>query len=385
MIPSGIPSAGTDFKALSKTYGEFRHPEARIELGGKQFAVKTMVISDISVELTAGFEASAASFRIYNAFNMESGKFLYGELKKQVLLGNDMTVSLGYLGKLTPVFTGFVAGVTFGFDPSDLPYIEVTGMDIKGVMMANSYAYQLSAKAYSDAVREVLQKTVYENLQNANAVAKIAVEDTPDKKQGGGNEETAETIEMVSESDYEFVVKAAKKFNFEFFTDCGTVHFRKAKSNTGKLMEIGIGKGIVHFEIGYSLTGMVEQVEACSMDAGSGKVIFAKAKYDGKLSTGSKAKKLIKGSRHVYIDPSIVTPEHAAARAASLLEAMEYRLGSLRCECFGIPELKPGRFIGVEGLGSPADNTFYLTNVTHTFSNESGYRTKLQGCARTIQ
>ena len=40
---------------------------------------------------------------------------------------------------------------------------------------------------------------------------------------------TDKTVEMVAESDYEFVVKAAKKYNYEFFVSGGNVYFRKAK------------------------------------------------------------------------------------------------------------------------------------------------------------
>jgi phage protein D len=384
MVPGGS-SGGVAFSALNKKYAEFRHPQASVELGGKQFSSKNMVISDIQIELTAGFEASVATFKIFNAYDMEKGEFRFEEIKRLVVLGNSLLIKLGYLGKLTEVFIGFVAGVTFGYDVSDFPYIEVTGMDIKGVMMSNSYAYQLSARSYSDAVREIFEKTAYENLRSIDAITKVVVDDTPDKQQGGGDKESADTIEMVSESDYEFVVKAAKKFNFEFFTDCGTVYFRKAKSNTNKLMDLKVGDALLQFEVGYALTGMVDRIEVCSMDAGTGKVITAKAKYDGKLSTGSKAKKMIKGSRHVYIDPSIISQDHADARAASLLEAMEFRLGSLRCECIGLPELKPGRFVAVAGMGVPVDNDFYLMTVTHSFTEGGGYKTKLQGCAKSIQ
>ena len=388
-VPSdGLGNENGGYEKLREKYLEFRHPQALVELGGKAFSDKDdiMTVNDINVELTSGFEASIATFRIYNVYDHDENTFTFEKIKKQALLGNSMSISLGYFEKLEPVFTGFVAGVAFGFDPSDLPYIEVTGMDIKGVMMSGSYAAQLNAKSYGEAVREILERTAYENLLSQEAVSKITVEDTPDKEAGGGGggNETADTIEMVSESDYEFVVKAAKKFNYEFFTDCGIVHFRKSKSNTEKLPDIGAGRGMTQFEVSYSLTGMVETVEACSMDAGTGKVIFAKAKYDGKLSTGSKAKKLIKGSRHVHIDPSIISQGHADARAASLLETISYRLGSLRCECVGLPDLKPGRFMDVTGLGEPGDNEFYLTNVTHSFTTENGYTTKLQGCARTV-
>ena len=51
----------------------------------------------------------------------------------------------------------------------------------------------------------------------------------------------------------------------------------------------------------------------------------------------------------------------------------------------GIPDLVPGRFIQVSGLGAPVDNQFYLTAVTHDFTSDSGFRTRIQGCAAQIK
>lgn len=190
---------------------------------------------------------------------------------------------------------------------------------------------------------------------------------------------------MVEESDYEFIVKAAKKFNYEFFVDRGVVHFRKAKSDASILMELGVGTGLVQFEIGYDITGLVGTVEVRAMNPGTGKVISSKKKLSNNLSTGSRAKGLVSGSSKVYIDPTVTTQEQADARAAYLAEEVSYRLGSLECTCPGIPDLAPGRFIKIAGLGVPVDNTFYVTSVVHDFRQDSGYRTRLIAKAAEVQ
>ena len=64
---------------------------------------------------------------------------------------------------------------------------------------------------------------------------------------------------------------------------------------------------------------------------------------------------------------------------------MSYRLGSIEAECIGIPELLPGRFLRISGLGSPADNDFYLTSVIHEYRDDTGYRTRVIGKADNIK
>ena len=402
-------SAPLTHTGLQSEYGDFAYPQAEILFN--QTALDTasadLIVNDIRVELTAGFEASVASFRIYNVYDASTGSFRFDAVKSQVLLGAALEIQLGYLNKLKTVFVGFVAGVSFGYEAHDLPYIEVTGMDVKGIMMAGTYANQLTANNYGDAVSEVLRRTGYEQLKQGGGILDIQVTPTPDKQGGGAaggltgglagasgglggaagggaGKASAYTVEMVSESDYEFVVKAAKKFNYEFFTDRGTVYFRKAKSVTAPLMTLGVGSGLVTFHVEYSITGIVGSIEARAMNAGDGKLISAKSAFQNSLSTASRAKGLVKGGKKVLIDPTISSQSDADARVESLLEQMSYRLGSLEGDCVGIPDLVPGRFITLSGLGSPVDNSFYLTTVVHEFRDETGYQTHITGKADKV-
>lgn len=378
------------YKQLQTKYAELSYPVALVELGGKKFKNQAgdMVINDIHIELSAGFEASVASFRIYNVFNSEEGIFRFDEIKSQVVIGKDVTIKLGYNKTLETVFVGFVASVSFCYDEGELPYIEVTAMDLKGIMMGGSYAYQCTAKDYGSAVREILQRTAYEKLKSSGGFTDISVDDTSDKKQGSdNNKETDYTIELVSESDYEFIVKAAKKFNYEFFIDRGKVYFRKAKSNTSVLMTLNSKAELISFRVEYSITGLVAEIEARAMDAGQGKIIKSKQKYPDageSISTASTAKGLLGGGSKVFIDPTIRTQSDADDRAASLKEEMSYRLGSFEGNCIGIPDLVPGRFVKLDGLGSPADNKFYLTEVVHDLNDTVGFRTKITGKANKI-
>jgi hypothetical protein len=376
-----------NYSALSNKYSNFEFPQAYVELNGKPVGKKksNIFIGDINVELTSGFEASVVNFRIYNTYSQSKGEFEFDEVSRQAVLGTSVAVYLGYLGILEQVFVGFVAGVSFGYDGIDPPYIEITGMDAKGVMMASNYAAQVAAKSYGEAVKAILERAAYENMKSAEIIKGVKVADTADKKQDGdGDKAGADTIEMVSESDYEFIVKAAKKFNYEFYIDKGIVLFRPSKANPNPIMKLGIGEGLLTFDLNYSLTGMVQNIEARSMDAGAGKIIVSKIKYEGKLSSSTRARALIKGSNRVYIDPSIRSQEDADARAASLMEEMSYRLGNAECECIGIPELSPGYFVEID-VGSPADNKFFMTHVSHTMKGDGSFRTKITGIIDTIK
>jgi len=390
-------AATLTFDGMKKTYQEFAFPQTAVFFGGSEFKNKNnAMIDDLHIELTSDYEASIAVFRIYNVYDQEESSFQYADIKSQVRMGNTLDIMLGYLGVGKTVFHGFIAGIDFHYEQASSPYIEVTGMDIKGIMMANRYAQQITASSYGAAVREILARTVYNNLMQGMDVQITATPDASGADSdgiggigggaGGGvgssEAESAETIEMVAESDYEFIVKVAKRFNYEFFCDKTTILFRPAKSDTTPQAELAVGNGITEFNVGYSLTGLVGAVETRSVDAGTGKLVKSKKKLD--ISMDSKARSLVKAAEKVYIDPSIQSQQDADARASSLYEQMSYRLGSFEATCVGLPDLSPGRFLTVSGMGEPADNRFYITTVIHEFSSSEGYLTKLSGKAATF-
>ena len=379
------------YDSLKTEYRNFLYPLAVVKVNGKDFSEnkKNFGISDIEVEMTSGFEASIATFWIYGAYDKSQNRFRFEDMKSYILLGSSVVIYMGYGSQVREVFRGFIARVTFAFRENDIPGVEVTAMDIKGMMMSGNYSRQLLATSYSDAVNEILQQTAYVKMQASEIITKLEITATPDKNPAGGTSQgttaSDRTIEMVGESDYEFVVKAAKKFNYEFFAIGGVVYFRKAKDNPEILIETGPKLGLRSYQIEYDITGQVETIEVRGMDVGKSKQISASQKLQNKLSQGSKAKTLIKKSKKVYIDPTVSSQEEAGYRASYLAEDISYRFGTLEAEFIGLPELTPGRFIKVSGLGTGVDNTFYLTTVRHIMDGEEGYVTRVIGKAAGMQ
>lgn len=379
--------AAFQYEKLKSKYGDFTYPMMSLSIGGKSFSEnkKSLVVSDLSLDLSVGMEASVAVFSLYNVYNEEEGEYTFSDFKSYVLLGSSVSISLGYADQLTEVFQGFVSQVLFTDQYGQMHHVEVTASDVKGLMMSNACARQMASSNYGDAVKEIFQKQIYQQMSSNGIYQKVQVSQTPDKDSQSGQEETAYTVEMVSESDYEFVVKAARRFNFEFFVENGVVTFRKAKETKEDcLMELGSGEGIRSYSISYDITGIVKKVEVRGMDTARGTMVSAKKSVSNKISTGNRAKSLINQTERVVIDANAITKEQAQCRADSMMEEISYRFGLLECECIGMPELMPGHFIRTKGMGGPCDNLFYITNVKHTLDDEKGYRSFITAKAAAL-
>ncbi|MCD7738358.1 MAG: hypothetical protein LUH58_04870 [Lachnospiraceae bacterium] len=373
---------------LKTKYGGFVYPVALVKIEGEDFASNKagLAVSDIEVEMTSGFEASIATFWIYNSYDQTARSFRFDDIKSWIYIGSSVTIGLGYDSTAREIFQGFISGVRFVYPERGTPGVEVTAMDVKGIMMSGTYSKQLTATTYSAAVKEILEKTAYAKLKSGGIISSINITDTPDKSaSAGGSSESDRTIEMVCESDYEFVVKAAKKFNYEFFTVGGDVYFRKARSNTEVLIELGPEDGFRSFEIGYDITGLVETVEVRGMDAGKSKAISQTQKLQNKISQGSKAKALLSKSEKVYIDPTVASATEAGYRADYLASEISYRFGTLEAELIGLPEMTVGRFIEIKNLGTAVSNTFYVVNVRHIMDSDQGYVTRVTGKAASMK
>lgn len=377
------------YTGLKSKYDDFHHPLIMLTVNGKDFGKNQagLAVSDIEIELTSGFEASIASFTLYNTFDADNSCYRISECKQYILLGSSVEIALGYEKEAQVVFCGYISRVNFVYEEGDMPGIRVTAMDVKGAMMANNYSKQLSAASYGEAVKGILEKGPYLSMTSKQIIKQIIVSDTPDKSLTTPIPAKASdrTIEMTAESDYEFCVKAAKKYNYEFFTECGNVYFRPAKSNAEIVMEMAPGEGLRFFDIEYDITGLVETVKARSTDVGKAKLIEAKQKLNQKISIGNQAKKFVKKSEKVYLDATITSKEEAENRVNSLVEEISYRFGTLECDCIGLPELLPGKFFVLKSIGSPPENKFYLHRVVHRMNQETGFTTKLYGKAASIE
>ena len=376
-----------DYENLKTSkYSNFDLPVIQVKVNDKAITdgKRSFAISNVTVDLTAGFEASQASFGIYNAYDYEDTQFEFDVIKNYVLIGSYVQILMGYNLTVTEVFRGVITRVNFVIEDGEAPYILVTAMDVKAVMMANRYNKAIKAKSYSEAVKEIFKQGVYESLKNDGVILSYEIGDTPDKNPSSGEqgkEETDKMIEMVGESDYEFVTRVAKKFNYEFFVLGGRVYFRAAKLDKENQITISPSANIKSINVEYDITGLTESIEVRGLDVGKAKLLKTTKKNSNKLSQGNKAKSLITGSKFVYIDPTVASAEDAGFRAGYLLEDMMYRYGSLELEMIGLPDILPGKFIKIDGIGKAISNEFYVQTVRHTMSKDGEYITKVIGKA----
>ena len=375
------------YSSLESEYNQFSNPLIQVFVDGVDMRGNKggVAISDVLVELTCGFEANQASYSLYDCYNYQTTRFEYTKISSFVNMGSQVRIALGYSSVTREVFRGIIVRVEFVVDDTEAPHVRVTAMDIKSIMMANHYHKRMTGDTYSAAVKEIFNQNLYMDLKGPEGViTNLSVSDTPDVFDIPTGESDV-TIEMVGESDYEFIVRSAKKFNYEFFCVGGTVYFRPARSDTSTLISISNSAKVFALNVAYDITGLVNRVVVRGLDAGMAKVYQGQSTNTNKISSRPTARKMIMDSQYVYVDPTVTSIVDAQRRSQYLSDTMAYRFGSLDLEIMGLPEIIPGRFINLIDFGSTISNEFYVTTVQHRMPVTGRYTTKIIGKAPKLQ
>lgn len=349
------------FSDLTSTYKDFSVPTVKVLIDGQNLLAKgDLIISGLKVELGCGMEASGCNFDIYNVFDEGARTFNKTLVSKNFQLGKKIEIELGYITTVK-VFKGYISGLNFAVG-EDMPKVTVEGTDVKGLMMNNQLNQQWANIKYNDVVSKILGS--YGSFCTSNKV-----EDTGEVKK---------KIEMVNESDYDFIVRIAERLGFEFFVLEGIAYFRKPAPYKEPEITLEWGMNIHSLEKKTSLEGQVLEVEVRGYDENKGEVITGTAKSSTAMQTS--AKTALKSLKKVITDSSIISADEAKKLAESILQRINRRYVDLRAECVGLPEVVPGRNIAISKLGEGIDGKYYVTKVTHQY-NDSYFSTSIE--ART--
>ncbi len=341
------------YNALANKYKNFHTPAFKIKIGGKDVVSSMkLAIENLSVDISMG-SASACSFSIANAYDIEKRAF-DKSIKSKLALGSVVEVELGYLSVTTLVFKGYITnvGVEYGGPPS----LSITAMDVRRLMMdGKERNIKHDVKNYSDAFMEVMKR--YEKLSPSPKVDK-----------------TDEKLESVYQrsSDYDFIKKIARLADREFFVIAGKTYFRIPRSSTRSIMTLEWGKDLQSFS--RDLFYQVIDVQVIGYDEEKKEAVVgtAREKSDGSI------KEVISQSQPTVIsDPMATDLKKAKKRAEAEAKKQKHKAQSGNGSCIGLPEIVPGRFITLKKLDPSIDGDYYITSVRHSVGTD-GFSTSFR-------
>ncbi|MEI6067229.1 MAG: hypothetical protein WCP96_07810 [Methylococcaceae bacterium] len=139
------------------------------------------------------------------------------------------------------------------------------------------------------------------------------------------------------------------------------------------------GLSLIDFKPTLTTANQVRSVTVKGWDRNKKKEITAKVSLDDKdLNINRDLQNLLKNSdprEEIVVDKPVFSEKEAKSVALAILKDRQKEMVKASGTCVGLPDLRAGRKIVIEGLGSRFSGTYFVTDTTHTI-NDSGYITK---------
>ncbi len=347
------------FDDIEGKYRSFFAPAFEVIIDGKNLTRESVAISKITVDTTTEAKADSFDFTVTNAFDLVKREFQW--LDTFFVPGKYVEIKMGYTDKLVTIFYGLITSVALNYAAESNPTITVKGMDISFIMMKVKKKLSWKEKKYSDIAKDVASKYT----------SKLFIDATTEK---------FPVISQNKQDDFSFLLSLAKKCNREFFIVGKTIYFRKPLKKIAPAITLVWGKNLRSFNTDMNIHGQVGKVVVTSWDEKTQKRIEATSKEVVKMGTNSKTgKDIMKALGEVtdFVESKVKSLSEAQEMADSILNEKAMKLITGSGESLGIPELRAGKYIKLEGVGKKMNQPLYLTSVSHSIS-ASGYITNFK-------
>jgi phage protein D len=358
---------------LAKAAVEARYyaPEFAVEINGRELAGEvSSVISSITIEQEID---KTNNFKFVVQDELRDGEFqwLGNDLFKY---GNNVSIELGYVSNRPQMMEGQIQNISANFFTGTAPTFTVEGSDkAYKFLKANSDAKIFRKKTDSQIVKEVADMAHMESV----------IDDTklinPIKRKRGG------------QNYFKFLTTLARaNKGFEVSLSGRTLYFIEANKDKDAILSLKWGKELISFNPALNTSQAITEVIVRSWDRKGKKTIEARIKAGQEKKQEGNKQLASQVAREIYGDVVKVITEQPVRSVdeAKRIAMAELEKGSDNFikgsgETIGIPQLRPGVCIELEGLGDWFEGKYYVEKVVHTIDG-SGYRTKFDVRKNTI-
>lgn len=278
-------------------------------------------------------------------------------------LGGKLELRMGSgTSRPRPLILGEITDLELKAEANGPPVLEVSGLDPRHVLAREQKTRRFNEKTLESLVRKIV-------LEHGFKVGNVPRADVA-------------SVTQYNQTDLEFLNTLARDHGCELSISLGgdgkTLHFQKQEK--GKPTELKLGEELLEFNPRISSQSLVGTVTVRSSAPNGEKELVELAK----LPMGQKRAGLLnatelraKGNRTITNRP-VNSPGQARALAQAELERLVSSAVTGSGRCFGNPSLRVGETINLQGVGQRFSGEYHLTQVTHTFSVEEGFRTAFE-------
>jgi len=354
------------FKEIAKKYSNFYAPNYQIIIEGDDILKKHFVeiISVTFEDMLEGADRFSITINDHGARWLDSGLFEPGK---------KVEIKMGYLDRLTTMIVGEIISLRPSFPADGAPQLEISGYDL------------------SHQFTRVRKQRSFENMRDSEVVEMIAGEA---KHKLATQIERTETIHPYivqdRQTDYDFISSLAGQNFFEFLVRERALYFQRTRRNRDAIMSLEYGSSLLSFNPELNTANQVSEVTVRGWNPRTKEGIIGRARRGseearerGRRSGGDIVEGVYGTVEERILDRPVFTQQEADNLARSILNRLSEGLIKGSAQCIGIPEIRAGENIELDGLGNKFSKKYYMERTTHTIGG-SGYTTTFNVKENTI-
>lgn len=281
-------------------------------------------------------------------------------------IGHTVEIKFGYGGKLEKLFAGEITGLEPEFSSSQLPSLGIRGFD-------RLYRLQRGRKSRT-----------FVKQKDSDIASQIA-RDAGLTPQVTDSRVTHEHVFQHNQTDWEFLLLRAKRIGYEILDADKKLHFRPVANDKSAALTLTFQNDLLEFRPRLTTSGQVSDVSVMGWSVKEKKQIVGRAragdevsKMGGQTTGGALANKAF-GAAPEKIESSPMTTQAEADQVAQA-RINDASLGLIEGEgvCYGRTDLRAGKVIKVDGIGTRFDGLYYVTAAVHSYTLRNGYQTRFK-------
>jgi phage protein D len=161
------------------------------------------------------------------------------------------------------------------------------------------------------------------------------------------------------------------------------LYFGPSQANVPALRDVTFklkwGASLIDFKPTLTTANQIKSVTVNGWDRAKKKAISEKVTLDDKeLNVNRDLHELLNKCdprEEIVVDEPVFTVVQAKQRARAILQDRHKEMVKASATCVGLPDLRAGQRVEIDGLGARFSGTYFVTDTTHTIG-DSGYITK---------
>lgn len=391
-----------DLFAESREQRGFYAPQFEIRIRGAQ--IPNDVLRDVvevtykdnwkeidSFELTVNnWDPSTNSFKYVGAETPESLNQDTSESRRYRLFepcNKEVEVKMGYVGDLKVMLTGNFTTMEPNFPSSGAPTLAVRGLNILHQLRRKQYVYAWENKRDSEIAENLATLRDRETGQRRFPLP-IEID-----QNALSTEPQIDYVAEQNQYDIDFLLARARQRGYVMFIQEADPQVRGSQrrlyfgpSQEGRIpglrdvtFKLEWGKSLIDFRPTLTTANQVRSVTVNGWNRRTGRPIQERASLDDREFTRNRdlfeLLQRCDPREEIVVEEPVFTPRQARDRARAILMDRQKEMVKASATTVGLPDLRAGKQVQIEGLGARFSGTYFITETTHTIGG-NGYTTR---------